>query len=172
MHHVCSGRMRWPFFDMVSFDPSFKSSSMTVLHETYPVFYGTDDWPFSISPQPQTHNFIIRICIHTITQPAPSPTIVHCCNSSQASLSAVLCNYSVSLPSYIMDTEKYLIPAGSSSNHALLKPRLVIHGGAGNIRPENYPPEVYKEYRDSLLDIVCPDPPHPSSLSRPSDTNQ
>lgn len=34
-----------------------------------------------------------------------------------------------------------------------LKPRLIIHGGAGNISL-NYPPEVYNEYRTSLITIV------------------
>ena len=35
-----------------------------------------------------------------------------------------------------------------------LKPRLVIHGGAGNIRPEHFPPETYHEYRTALLSIL------------------
>ncbi|KAL2759292.1 hypothetical protein ACRALDRAFT_1028041 [Sodiomyces alcalophilus JCM 7366] len=36
-----------------------------------------------------------------------------------------------------------------------IKPRLIIHGGAGNITPANLPPARYREYRSSLLSIVC-----------------
>lgn len=49
-----------------------------------------------------------------------------------------------------------------------LKPRLVIHGGAGNIQP-TYPPETYQAYRTALLTIVRlpfpsqSNPPNPSS---------
>ncbi|KAI0173492.1 N-terminal nucleophile aminohydrolase [Hypoxylon sp. FL1284] len=35
-----------------------------------------------------------------------------------------------------------------------VKPRLIIHGGAGNITPEKLGPEKYKQYRHSLLTIV------------------
>lgn len=35
-----------------------------------------------------------------------------------------------------------------------VKPRLIIHGGAGNILPSNLPPKRYNEYRDSLLKIL------------------
>ncbi|KAI0104485.1 N-terminal nucleophile aminohydrolase [Daldinia grandis] len=35
-----------------------------------------------------------------------------------------------------------------------VKPRLIIHGGAGNITPENLGPEKYKQYRHALLTIV------------------
>ncbi|GAB1315582.1 beta-aspartyl-peptidase [Madurella fahalii] len=35
-----------------------------------------------------------------------------------------------------------------------LKPRLIIHGGAGNITPASFPPDRYKEYRTALLTIV------------------
>lgn len=35
-----------------------------------------------------------------------------------------------------------------------IKPRLIIHGGAGNITPANLPSERYREYRNSLLSIV------------------
>ncbi|KAK3380956.1 putative 20S proteasome subunit alpha type 2 [Podospora didyma] len=35
-----------------------------------------------------------------------------------------------------------------------VKPRLIIHGGAGNITPANLTPEVYQAYRTSLLTIV------------------
>lgn len=34
-------------------------------------------------------------------------------------------------------------------------PRLIIHGGAGNILPANLPPAKYKLYHDSLLNILC-----------------
>jgi L-asparaginase len=36
-----------------------------------------------------------------------------------------------------------------------IAPRLVIHGGAGNILPVNLPPARYKQYHDSLLHILC-----------------
>jgi L-asparaginase len=35
-----------------------------------------------------------------------------------------------------------------------LQPRLIIHGGAGNITPANFPPDRYQEYRTALLTIV------------------
>ncbi|XXG95793.1 hypothetical protein Hte_002064 [Hypoxylon texense] len=35
-----------------------------------------------------------------------------------------------------------------------VKPRLIIHGGAGNITPEKLGPEKYKQYRHALLTIV------------------
>lgn len=33
-------------------------------------------------------------------------------------------------------------------------PRLVIHGGAGNIVRQNFPSDKYEQYRTSLLEIV------------------
>lgn len=36
-----------------------------------------------------------------------------------------------------------------------ITPRLVIHGGAGNILPANLPPQKYQQYHDSLLRILC-----------------
>lgn len=42
----------------------------------------------------------------------------------------------------------------SERNTTQVKPRLIIHGGAGNITPENLGPEKYKQYRDALLTIV------------------
>lgn len=33
-------------------------------------------------------------------------------------------------------------------------PRLIIHGGAGNIQPDNMSPEKYRQYREALLTIV------------------
>lgn len=35
-----------------------------------------------------------------------------------------------------------------------IEPRLIIHGGAGNILRSNLPPEKYAAYRSSLLSIV------------------
>ncbi|KAF7551025.1 hypothetical protein G7Z17_g5304 [Cylindrodendrum hubeiense] len=35
-----------------------------------------------------------------------------------------------------------------------VQPRLIIHGGAGNIRRDTYPPEKYQAYRDALITIV------------------
>ncbi|KAF7560296.1 hypothetical protein G7046_g3841 [Stylonectria norvegica] len=35
-----------------------------------------------------------------------------------------------------------------------VKPRLIIHGGAGNIQRDNYPPDKYDIYRSALLSIV------------------
>lgn len=36
-----------------------------------------------------------------------------------------------------------------------IKPRLIIHGGAGNIKPTNLTPERYEAVRRSLLGMVC-----------------
>ncbi|KAF7919329.1 uncharacterized protein EAE97_011661 [Botrytis byssoidea] len=36
----------------------------------------------------------------------------------------------------------------------LITPRIIIHGGAGNILPANLPPAKYKLYHDSLLRII------------------
>ncbi|KAG9230650.1 nucleophile aminohydrolase [Amylocarpus encephaloides] len=36
-----------------------------------------------------------------------------------------------------------------------ITPRLIIHGGAGNILPSNLPPPKYKAYHDSLLKILA-----------------
>lgn len=38
--------------------------------------------------------------------------------------------------------------------HIKVKPRLIIHGGAGNIRREDITAEKYRAYRDALLTIV------------------
>ena len=35
-----------------------------------------------------------------------------------------------------------------------IKPRLIIHGGAGNIQPDKFTPERYAQYREALLNIV------------------
>jgi L-asparaginase len=35
-----------------------------------------------------------------------------------------------------------------------ITPRLIIHGGAGNIKPATVPPEKYAIYRAALLSIV------------------
>ena len=34
------------------------------------------------------------------------------------------------------------------------KPRLIIHGGAGNVTPASVTPELYREFRNTLLTIV------------------
>ncbi|KAI1472711.1 N-terminal nucleophile aminohydrolase [Daldinia caldariorum] len=39
-------------------------------------------------------------------------------------------------------------------NATQVKPRLIIHGGAGNITPEKLGPEKYQEFRHALLTIV------------------
>lgn len=36
----------------------------------------------------------------------------------------------------------------------MIKPRLIIHGGAGNIKPTNLTPERYEAVRRSLLGMV------------------
>lgn len=36
-----------------------------------------------------------------------------------------------------------------------ITPRIIIHGGAGNILPSNLPPPKYKQYHDSLLKILA-----------------
>ena len=38
-------------------------------------------------------------------------------------------------------------------------PRLIIHGGAGNITPASLPPNKYTAYREALLTIVRYLPP-------------
>jgi L-asparaginase len=46
-----------------------------------------------------------------------------------------------------------------------VKPRLIIHGGAGNITPASLSPDRYKEFRDSLLTIASsPNPLIPNIL--------
>ncbi|KAH7151691.1 nucleophile aminohydrolase [Dactylonectria estremocensis] len=40
------------------------------------------------------------------------------------------------------------------SQHFKLQPRIIIHGGAGNIQRENYPPEKYQSYRDALITVI------------------
>ena len=43
-----------------------------------------------------------------------------------------------------------------TTTDARFTPRIIIHGGAGNITPANLRPDKYKEHRDALLDIVSP----------------
>ncbi|KAG9256793.1 L-asparaginase precursor [Emericellopsis atlantica] len=50
-----------------------------------------------------------------------------------------------------------------------LQPRLIIHGGAGNIQRHHIPPKIYESYRTSLLSILEKtqcflDSPHASAL--------
>ena len=50
-----------------------------------------------------------------------------------------------------------------------IQPRLIIHGGAGNITPATLPPDRYREYRESLLTIASsPVPPPPPPPKRPA----
>ncbi|KAM0451971.1 hypothetical protein ACHAPV_009787 [Trichoderma viride] len=49
---------------------------------------------------------------------------------------------------------EYREPLASSDPRTTIQPRLIIHGGAGNIRRENYPSEKYAAYRSALLAIV------------------
>lgn len=49
---------------------------------------------------------------------------------------------------------EYRKPLASSGPRTKIQPRLIIHGGAGNIRRENYPSEKYAAYRSALLTIV------------------
>ncbi|EGP87949.1 uncharacterized protein MYCGRDRAFT_40961 [Zymoseptoria tritici IPO323] len=35
-----------------------------------------------------------------------------------------------------------------------IEPRLILHGGAGNITPDNLPPQAQKEYREALFGIL------------------
>jgi hypothetical protein len=41
---------------------------------------------------------------------------------------------------------------------AKVQPRLIIHGGAGNITPATLTPERYAEFRTAMLTIVRPFP--------------
>ena len=41
----------------------------------------------------------------------------------------------------------------SISYKGFTKPRLIIHGGAGNITPQNLPPEAWAKYRENLIRI-------------------
>lgn len=49
---------------------------------------------------------------------------------------------------------EYREPLTSFVPRTKIQPRLIIHGGAGNIRRENYPSEKYAAYRNALLAIV------------------
>ncbi|OAA51588.1 L-asparaginase precursor [Metarhizium rileyi] len=54
-----------------------------------------------------------------------------------------------------------------------IQPRIVIHGGAGNIVRRNFPPEKYRAYRDALVAIItktseCMHAPPPKSSPKPS----
>ncbi|KUJ12365.1 N-terminal nucleophile aminohydrolase [Mollisia scopiformis] len=40
-------------------------------------------------------------------------------------------------------------------SHQNITPRLIIHGGAGNILPSNLPPSKYTKYHDALLTILA-----------------
>ena len=55
----------------------------------------------------------------------------------------------------------------SSEKHKPIKPRIILHGGAGNITRDNLPQELWQQYNTSLLSIL-----HESSvlLSKPNAT--
>ena len=36
----------------------------------------------------------------------------------------------------------------------IIQPRVIIHGGAGNIKPENLPPKSYDAYKTSILEVL------------------
>ena len=36
----------------------------------------------------------------------------------------------------------------------IIQPRIIIHGGAGNIKPENLPPKSYDAYKTSILEVL------------------
>lgn len=41
------------------------------------------------------------------------------------------------------------------ANSQKITPRLIIHGGAGNITPENLSPTQYKKFHAALLNILA-----------------
>ncbi|KJZ73760.1 hypothetical protein HIM_06878 [Hirsutella minnesotensis 3608] len=51
-----------------------------------------------------------------------------------------------------MEYEKQQQPLSAWSTG--IKPRIIIHGGAGNIQRRNFPPEKYEQYRAALLATV------------------
>ncbi|KAK4466811.1 L-asparaginase [Cladorrhinum samala] len=53
-----------------------------------------------------------------------------------------------------MDRTSKMEYAQQSRRDPKFQPRIIIHGGAGNITPANLPPKLYEEYRSSLLTIV------------------
>lgn len=50
---------------------------------------------------------------------------------------------------------------------ANLRPRLILHGGAGNITPSTLTPDRYAEFRTALLTIVQPPPTPPPHHPNP-----
>jgi len=40
------------------------------------------------------------------------------------------------------------------ASHPAITPRIIIHGGAGNIQPADLAPDRYREYRAALLSII------------------
>ncbi|UKZ83087.1 hypothetical protein TrVFT333_010889 [Trichoderma virens FT-333] len=60
-----------------------------------------------------------------------------------------------------------------SDSKVKIQPRLIIHGGAGNIRRSNFPADKYAAYRSSLLSIVSKtrDYMNPPTQSHPSEKN-
>jgi L-asparaginase len=43
---------------------------------------------------------------------------------------------------------------GPAASPVKITPRIIIHGGAGNVTPRTIPPELHSEYMKALLDIV------------------
>ncbi|KAG8167752.1 hypothetical protein KVR01_003441 [Diaporthe batatas] len=50
---------------------------------------------------------------------------------------------------------EYKQPQRSTTGSLKIKPRLIIHGGAGNIKPTNLTPERYEAVRTSLLGMIA-----------------
>ncbi|TKA45100.1 hypothetical protein B0A49_13301 [Cryomyces minteri] len=46
------------------------------------------------------------------------------------------------------------MPSTASESGRLIKPRIIVHGGAGNITRKNLPPESYRAYRSALLSVL------------------
>lgn len=53
----------------------------------------------------------------------------------------------------------------AAASRVRITPRIIIHGGAGNIQRKGYPVDKYDEYRHALLTIVRP-VPFPSSQQK------
>lgn len=49
---------------------------------------------------------------------------------------------------------EYKRPKEQAQSRLKIKPRLIIHGGAGNIKPTTLTPERYQAVRKSMLGMV------------------
>lgn len=47
-----------------------------------------------------------------------------------------------------------MAPAMAAKVKVKVEPRIIIHGGAGNIKRESMSADQYQQYRRTLLDIV------------------